>query len=175
MNFGVQPFSHSPPASGAGYVSVQEFARSNPSEQRKNCEDGVGLFLIRGAGCSATKLYKGLLAPDGKGEPRMCPSTMKFDAFNTYVADVKLSGGAFYYELQVLDGSHVVSLWSCEPFAKPDGTISLHLECGPCAHLICGDYEPSAESCNGRLIYYKRSGANMIIRCAARWAQRHWL
>jgi hypothetical protein len=88
VNFGVQPFSHSPPASGAGYVSVQEVARSNPSEQRKNCEDGVGLFLIRGACCSTTKLYKGLLAPDGKGEPRMCPSTMKFDAFNTYVADV---------------------------------------------------------------------------------------
>jgi hypothetical protein len=115
--------------------------------------------------------YKGLLSADGSNNPRMCPLTMKFDAFNTFVADIKLAGGAFYYELYVLDGTHVSSLWSCEPTAKPEGTVSLHVDWGPCSHLICGDYEASAEFCNGRLVYYKRAGANMIIRFVTRMPQ----
>jgi hypothetical protein len=57
VNFGVQPFLHSPPDAGAGYVSVQEFARLNPSDHRKLYEDPVGLFLCRGAGCSSRRLY----------------------------------------------------------------------------------------------------------------------
>jgi len=127
-------------------------------------QHGVELFLVRGAGFSTRRSYKGLLSPDGSNDPRMCPYTMQFEGFNTFVADVKLTAGCFYYELQVLDGTHVGDMWSREQFAKPEGTVSLHVDWGPSAHLICGDFEASAEFCNGRPVYYKRAGANVIIR-----------
>jgi hypothetical protein len=167
VNFGLCPFAHAPPDDRAGYVSVWHFAQSEClSGPGENPEGAVGLFLYRGAGFSAQRLYKGLLASQGTEDPRMCPFTMKFDGFNTYVANVKLRRGCFYYEVEVVDGTHVGSLWSLqrEQFTKPEGTVSLLFDWGVCAQLISGDYAVSTELCNGRPIYYKRAGANMIIR-----------
>ncbi len=164
VNLGLRPFAHSPPENGEGYVSVWHCASENLREQGENPDTAFGLFLYRGAGFSTKRLYKGLLTPDGDNDPRMCPFTMKFDGFNTYVANVKLDRGCVYYEVEVVDGTHVGSKWTGQHFTKPEGTVSLHADWGPCAHLISGDFTPSTELCNGRPVYYKRAGANMIIR-----------
>lgn len=164
VNFGCRPFAHPPPDATAGYVSVLHYACQLMSDKAAQPAGVLGLFLYRGTGCSTERLYDGLLVSNGDDDPRMCPLTMKFNGFNAFVANVKLSGGCFYYEVEVVDGTHITSLWSKQQLSKADGTISLHTDWSRCAQLICGDYAASSELCNGRPIYYKRAGANMIIR-----------
>ena len=164
VNFGLRPFAHEPPDASTGYVSVLQFACQRLSDKGTHHASELGLFLYRGTGCSTTRLHEGLLVSNGDDDPRMCPFTMKFNGFNAFVANVKLSAGCFYYEVEVVDGTHMSSLWCTQQFSKAEGTISLHTDWSRCAHLICGDFAASTELCNGRPIYYKRAGANMIIR-----------
>jgi len=124
----------------------------------------LGLLVYRGAEWSESRLYKGVFVSDGSSDPRLCPYTMHFDRFNTFVANVQLFGSRFYFEVQVVDATHISSTWRHPAFSKPEGCISLQLDVGPSAQLITGDFEESAELCNGRPVYYRRAGANMVMR-----------
>lgn len=97
LNLGHRPFKHTPPEDTAQSTvsvhlfhhlvttSVRDISKHRAASQCMRDAGSVVIMCHRGGGCAAADY------------------TLQFQSFNTFVADVKLSGGSFYFEMEVIE------------------------------------------------------------------------